>query len=157
MSGVSAGLIPATVEEARAALQDASWPDGGEGHCSKCDHTCGVNQQVVHCFLGSLGADWSLAAAFDLLGEAEQIGWGQTLFGEALVVFARGKGHVFNDARRPFTTGEQVFTREGAQGTVQEVGRDEMQVRFIPPFGEPRTVWLLRASVIRLSDVQEPS
>jgi hypothetical protein len=60
----------------------------------------GAGREIVHCFLGGIGADWDAAdaeVAVDNCVETEgapQVGWADTLFGECLVVLVpRDEGH----------------------------------------------------------------
>jgi len=56
---------------------------------------------LIHCFMGSFGADWDKDEVLKLIGKAEQIAWvkGQ-IFGHELGVRANGKNHYF-DVKAP--------------------------------------------------------
>lgn len=76
-------LIPAS--RIRAAVADA----------------LGEQRTLIHCFMGSMGADWSLEGAVKLTRrEDAQSAWAPNMFRHELAVYADGKMHRF-DARRP--------------------------------------------------------
>lgn len=76
-----------TKDEALKAVGEASFEiEGG--------------RTILHCFLGSFGADWDIEGIEDLIFRADDIGWVKDLFGHDLAVLADGKVHRF-DVKAP--------------------------------------------------------
>jgi hypothetical protein len=66
----------------------------------------GEQQTLIHCFMGSMGADWSLEGAIELARrDGAQCAWAPNMFRHELAVYAGGEMHRF-DARRPADTTE---------------------------------------------------
>lgn len=57
---------------------------------------------LVHCYMGSFGADWDVDSAVALARHADDIAWMPNIFGHELAVLADGKIHSFN-VKRPVT------------------------------------------------------
>lgn len=71
------------IERCAFAIPDDTAPDGA--------------RRVVHCFVGSIGADWDEADAITVVRAAHVVGWAPTLFGECLVaVMPDGKRRTFD-------------------------------------------------------------
>lgn len=116
-----------TKDEAVAALKDAAWTkpvpeesyvkavDAVRSICTEVrpgeaalaadilgaiDLALGKPETIIHCILGSFGADWDLDGAVKLIGEAEKVGWVPDIFRHELAVLKDGKLHRF-DVRAP--------------------------------------------------------
>lgn len=60
---------------------------------------------IVHCYLGSFGADWDLDKAVALVREANEVGWCRPWMGHGLVVLSGGRTYKFQCVK-PDSTGE---------------------------------------------------
>jgi hypothetical protein len=58
---------------------------------------------LIHCFMGSMGADWDLESAVKLVRRSDDVAWIDNLFSHNLGVLADGRVHCF-DARKPEPT-----------------------------------------------------
>jgi hypothetical protein len=65
----------------------------------------GTPRMIIHCFIGSFGADWDLDGAVRLIREAEKVGWAPNIFGHELAALKDGKFYAF-DVRAPRTGGD---------------------------------------------------
>jgi hypothetical protein len=57
-------------------------------------------RQLVHCLIGTMGADWDLDAALADLAKASEVAWVDGLAGHDLAVLVGGRLRNFN-VRRP--------------------------------------------------------
>lgn len=71
-----------TEDEAIAAIERCKFVCGDD---EISDHT-GKPRELVHCFLGFLGADWDTYSAIEEVKHADRVYWGDTMFGDCLVV-----------------------------------------------------------------------
>lgn len=85
--------VDLTTEQAADALRGAAFTVTDE---DSSDH----GRTLIHCFLGSFGADWDLDSALALLGRAERVAWADHMFRHDLAIVADGRTHWF-DVQRP--------------------------------------------------------
>lgn len=95
-----------TVDEAIAAIERCAFTipeldDDGEPNYQG-------GRRIVHCFIGTMGADWDVEDAINEVRIAAAVGWRRTLFGECLVaVPSNGNWRAF-DTVTPQVLGSDV-------------------------------------------------
>lgn len=62
--------------------------------------TTDEGRAIVHCFSGTLGADWDLDGVVSLIEGADDIAWLPNIFGHELAVLAEGRIRSF-DVKAP--------------------------------------------------------
>lgn len=77
------GVVDIAPEQAAAALRRGAFTVTDEDSSD-----CGRN--LIHCFLGSFGADWDLDGALALLERAERIAWANHGLRHDLVIVVDG-------------------------------------------------------------------
>lgn len=75
------------------------------------DEALGTPRVLIHCFMGGMGADWSLEGAVKLVERADEVAWVDNLFRHDLGVLADGKVHCF-DVRKAASRGTDVNIKE---------------------------------------------
>ncbi len=79
-------MITLTIEEATAAVERCKFvcrPDE-DGECEL--DRFGKPRELVHCFLGGLGADWDTYSVYEELEHADEIFWGDGFLGTGLCI-----------------------------------------------------------------------
>jgi hypothetical protein len=61
------------------------------------DSQCG--RVLLHCFIGTMGADWDLSRVLEVIGQATDITWRWSLFEHELSVYADGRAYTFQALR----------------------------------------------------------
>lgn len=72
-----------SVDEAIAAIERCAFTIPDRDNDGEPMYQAG--RRIVHCFIGTMGADWDVAAAIDEVRNADRVGWAHSLFGECLV------------------------------------------------------------------------
>ncbi len=76
---MTADSVVLTVDEAIAAVERCKWivPDEWDAGEPRAD----AGREIVHCFRGSIGADWDASAAIELIRRSELCAFAWFLFG----------------------------------------------------------------------------
>ena len=85
------------------AIRTSAWDQGEK--CPHCDGAGTIRNgtnRTVHCFLGSIGADWSEQSALDLIAAADEVQWHRGLFGVCIAAHSEGKWYAFDQLDEQF-------------------------------------------------------
>jgi hypothetical protein len=83
-----------TKEEAEAAARRCAFVVVDDLESDEYDPN--VGRSIIHCFRGSIGADWDLDSVLRVIERADQWAWADSLFGRCLAVLYDGKVYVFD-------------------------------------------------------------
>jgi len=56
----------------------------------------GVKGNIIHCFMGFVGADWDKKSVVDLVKKSNRMAWADNMFGHNLAVINDGRLHSFD-------------------------------------------------------------